>query len=193
MLEHARCWSTVIKPGVASDAPTKEWFSLGMGITSGKPQSMLSSFNKNLIFSSPARIIIQLVLSGSVILAYPILAAVVISAFHEALLHGSSPSLSVWLLSFGALIGTPAIFLSIFARSPARWLRNLLTIGLIGSLCGQVFLCLSIADSPFGMMRGIDIIASAWISGGPSLVAIWNLWRLWKKTPASPVPAKDIL
>ncbi|MDR0352929.1 MAG: hypothetical protein LBI02_06170 [Opitutaceae bacterium] len=32
MLERGRCWSAVVKPGVASDAPAKEWFSSGMGI-----------------------------------------------------------------------------------------------------------------------------------------------------------------
>jgi hypothetical protein len=32
LLVHGLCWRTAIKPGVASDAPTKEWFSLEIDI-----------------------------------------------------------------------------------------------------------------------------------------------------------------
>jgi hypothetical protein len=151
----------------------------------------LPQANKNRFSFPPiARIIIQLALSVWVVPSYPIVAAVAIAGFHEVLFGYAPCSLEGCLIIFGAIIGGPAIFLSIFVRTPARWLRNLLIIGLIGGSCEMIMLLCT--GGVFG--HGITAtICVAWINGGPLLVAIWNLWRLWKNPRTGTAPAKGIL
>ena len=95
-----------------------------------------------------------------------------------------------YLIYPAAAIGLPALLLSIFvapAALPPRWARFVVIGLLAGSFTAVTFLALVVPRS-IAAQDWSGLWSSAWQLGGPLLVALWNLGRLWRTT-RRPVPA----
>ena len=98
------------------------------------------------------------------------------------------------MIYLAAVIGVPALFISIFA-TPAKikkihWFRNLVIAGLIGgSLTAVTFLAVGV-PADIAKKDWYSLWTGVWEIGGPLIVAFWNLWRLWREPDRPPQPTQ---
>lgn len=135
------------------------------------------------------RAIIQLLLCVGVLPFYPFVLLLVASAFTPEswgdLSSFSFENWAVFMIYLAAVIGVPALFISIFAPpdkiKETHWLRNLVIAGLIGgSLTAVTFLAFGVLPDA-AKNNWHSLLSGIWEIGGPLIVALWNLWRLWKE------------
>lgn len=135
------------------------------------------------------RMLIQTLLSVGVLPLYPFVLIFSLSALTPGFWQEVSGfTLENWvffLIYPAAAIGIPALFVSIFVPpagiKKVKWLRHLVVAGLVaGSFTAVKFLAVSLTGNNNGAGRELSWI-SLWQLGGPLLVALWNLGRLWRE------------
>ena len=132
--------------------------------------------------------IIQFALSAAVFILWPF-TSIAVYAFIEGFVQ-KGPTMSFeqfyfFLVWIGALVGIPALAVSIFVPpvtiKKARWRRMFVVGGLIGgSITAVTFLTIGLPDD-VAKSNWSSFASGAWQIGGPLIVALWNLWRLWKE------------
>ncbi len=135
------------------------------------------------------RMLIQTLLSVGVLPFYPFVLLFSLSALTPGFWREVSGfTLENWvffLIYPAAAIGIPVLFVSIFVPPAGikklKWLRHLVVAGLVaGSFTAVTFLAVSLTDNHDAAGRQLSWI-SLWQIGGPLLVALWNLGRLWRE------------
>jgi hypothetical protein len=135
-----------------------------------------------------ARKFFQLLLCASVLPFYPFVLLFTARMFTPSF-WGEASTFTVenwifFLIYPAAAIGIPALIVSIFVAPAAirqkSWLARSVVIGLIaGSLTAVTFLAVT-APSYLDQRNWSSLTMSLWQIGGPLIVAVWNLARLWR-------------
>lgn len=137
-----------------------------------------------------ARKIVQVLLCAAALPFYPLVLLFTARMFTPSFWTEVSTFTAenwIFLLIYpAAAIGIPALLISIFAAPVTirrkTWLTSFVVIGLVaGSLAAATFLVL-LVPSNLAQEDGSRKWMSAWQMGGPLVVAIWNLARLWRET-----------
>ncbi len=140
-----------------------------------------------------ARKIIQVLLCAAALPFYPFVllfaARMLTPSFWSEASTFTAENWIFFLIYPAAAIGIPALLISIFAAPVTirrkAWLTCVVVIGLVaGSLAAATFLVL-LVPSNYAQDDGSGKWMSAWQMGGPLVVAIWNLARLWSETRRS--------
>lgn len=140
--------------------------------------------------ATTSRIVLQLLLCAGTLPFYPFVllfaARMFTPRFWSEASAFTAENWALFLIYPAAAIGIPALIVSIVA-APATilrkaWLTRAVVIGLVaGSLAAVALLSLTLpADLAQGDTQGRW--TSAWQLGGPLVVALWNLARLWSAT-----------
>lgn len=134
-----------------------------------------------------ARKIFQLLLCAGALPFYPLVllfaARMLTPSFWNEASTFTAENWVFFLVYPAAAIGIPALLVSIFA-APGTIRRKagltwLVVIGLVaGSLAAGMFLSLTLPEH-LAHRHWSELATGVWQLGGPLLVAVWNLARLW--------------
>ena len=131
------------------------------------------------MFRAFARIVVQLVLAGPMVFFYPFLVFATGHTVYDLFARpGSIGAFNLVFVAGG--LGLTGLYASILL--PTRWLRRpwlrwtVTGFMALGIVLAVVFLAIG-GDTSRGL--GENALYAAWGFGGPLIVALWNLRRMW--------------
>lgn len=131
---------------------------------------------------SLGRIALQLVLSGPLVIFYPFLLYGTAMTLQTLVVAGPEAAANGTIVVAGG-VGLTGLYASILL--PLAWLRGKrwLRWSVTAFMAVGVLLSATFSWVEFGYGKPTDNpLWSLWVFGGPLVVAVWNLWRMYAKT-----------